>query len=102
MLRDEVSDVVLFLLPLFIIVFYPLTMSKTSPVSVFLAATSLLLASASTGVVAQAQSAGGLQEWSTDQAVDEKSIPDADAKALKKKAKAEDVCVPIGEGENCW
>jgi hypothetical protein len=50
----------------------------------------------------QAQSAGGLQEWSTDQAVDEKSIPDADAKALKKKAKAEDICVPIGEGENCW
>ena len=77
-------------------------MPKPSPVSVFLAATSLLMATASTGVVANAQSAGGLQEWSTDQAVDEKSIPDADAKALKKKAMAEDVCVPIGEGENCW
>ena len=46
-------------------------MAKASPVSVFLAASSLLLASASTGVVAQAQSSGGLQEWSTDQAVDE-------------------------------
>ncbi len=102
MLRDVVSDVVLSLLSVFIIGFYSLNMAKTSPVSVFLAATSLLLASASTGVVAQAQSAGGLQEWSTDQAVDEKSIPDADAKALKKKAMAEDVCVPIGEGENCW
>ena len=77
-------------------------MPKPSPVSVFLAASSLLIASATSGVVVQAQSAGGLQEWSTDQAVDEESIPDADAKALKKKAMAEDVCVPIGEGENCW
>ena len=77
-------------------------MPKSSPVSVFLAATSLLVASATSGVAVPAQSAGGLQEWSTDQAVDEKSIPDSDAKALKKKAMAEDVCVPIGEGENCW
>ena len=102
MLHHEVSDVVLSLLSLFIIDFYSLNMAKASPVSVFLAASSLLLASASTGVVAQAQSSGGLQEWSTDQAVDEESIPDADAKALKKKAKEEDICVPIGEGENCW
>ena len=77
-------------------------MPKTSPVSLFLAATSLLVASATSGISVQAQSAGGLQEWSTDQAVDENSIPDSDAKALKKKALAEDVCVPIGEGENCW
>ena len=69
------SDVVLSLLSLFIIDFYSLNMAKASPVSVFLAASSLLLASASTGVVAQAQSSGGLQEWSTDQAVDEESIP---------------------------
>ena len=96
------SDVVLSRLSLFIIDFYSLNMAKTSPVSVFLAATSLLLASASTGVVAHAQSAGGLKEWSTDQAVDAKSIPDSDAKALQKKAEAEDICVPIGEGENCW
>ena len=96
------SDVVFFLPSLFIIVFYLLNMPKTSPVSVFLAATSLLVASATSGVAVHAQSAGGLQEWSTDQAVDENSIPDSDAKALKKKALAEDVCVPIGEGENCW
>ena len=96
------SDVVFFLPSFFIIVFYMLNMPKTSPVSVFLAATSLLVASATSGVAVQAQSAGGLQEWSTDQAVDEKSIPNSDAKASKKKAIAEDVCVPIGEGENCW
>ncbi len=96
------SYFVFLLLALFVRDFYQVNMAKTSPVSVFLAATSLLMASASSGVVAQAQSAGGLQEWSTDQAVDANSIPDSDAKALKKKAIAEDVCVPIGEGENCW
>ena len=67
----------------------------------FLAATTLLV---STGVheAVHAQVAGGLKEWSTDQAVDEESTLDADAKKLIKKAEQEDVCVPIGEGENCW
>ena len=76
-------------------------MSKPSPISVFVAATSLLVASA--GVPAlQAQDAGGLKEWNTDQGIDEESVLDADAAALKKKAEQEDICVPIGEGENCW
>ena len=96
------SDVVCFILSFFIIVICLTNMVKKSPVSVFLAATSLLVVSASSCVVAQAESAGGLTEWSTDQAVDEKSIPDADANALNKKAAEEDICVPIGEGENCW
>ena len=34
--------------------------------------------------------------------VDEESVLDSDAAALKKKAEQEDICVPIGEGENCW
>ena len=76
-------------------------MPKPSAISVFVAATSLLVASA--GVPAlQAQDAGGLKEWNTDQDLDEESILDADAAALKKKAEQEDICVPIGEGENCW
>ena len=76
-------------------------MAKVSPVSMFLAATTLLV---STGVhdAVHAQAAGGLKEWSTDQGVEEKSKPDADAAALLKQAEQEDVCVPIGEGENCW
>ena len=49
-----------------------------------------------------AQDAGGLKEWTTDQDVDEESVLDSDAAALKKKAEQEDICVPIGEGENCW
>jgi len=75
-------------------------MAKPSAVSVFLAASSLLLASADLPVV-QAQS-GGLKEWSTDQAVEDDSVMDQDAEALRKNAQQEDVCVPIGEGENCW
>ena len=76
-------------------------MPKPSAISVFVAATSLLVASA--GVPAlQANDAGGLKEWNTDQDLNEESVLDADAAALKKKAEQEDVCVPIGEGENCW
>ena len=75
-------------------------MAKPSAVSVFLAASSLLLASADLPVV-QAQS-GGLKEWSTDQAVEDDSVMDQDAEALRKNPRQGDVCVPIGEGENCW
>ena len=76
-------------------------MPKPSAISLFVAATSLLVASA--GVPAlQANDAGGLKEWNTDQDLNEESVLDADAAALKKKAEQEDICVPIGEGENCW
>ena len=77
------------------------SMAKVSPVSMFLAASALLVSSGIPEAV-QAQAAGGLKEWSTDQGVEEKSRPDADAAALMKQAEEEDVCVPIGEGENCW
>ena len=76
-------------------------MSKPSAISVFVAATSLVVASAAVPAI-QAQDVGGLKEWTTDQGVDEESVLDADAAALKKKAEQEDICVPIGEGENCW
>ena len=76
-------------------------MPKPSAISLFVAATSLLVASAGVPAV-QAQDAGGLKEWNTDQGLDEESVLDADASALKKKAEQEDICVPIGEGENCW
>ena len=76
-------------------------MPKPSAISVFVAATSLLVASAGAPAL-HAQDAGGLKEWNTDQGVDEESVLDADAAALKKKAEQEDICVPIGEGENCW
>ena len=74
-------------------------MPKPSAISVFVAATSLLVASAPS---VHAQSDGGLKEWNTDQDVNEESVLDSDAAALKIKAEQEDICVPIGEGENCW
>ena len=74
--------------------------ASNSPVSIFLAATSALLAT--TALPAVSQESGGLKEWTTDQAVDAKSVLDSDAKELMKKAEQEDICVPIGEGENCW
>jgi len=45
---------------------------------------------------------GGLQEWNTDQNIDAEAKKDEDAKKAAEKAAQEDVCVPIGEGENCW
>ena len=55
-------------------------MPKPSAISVFVAATSLLVASAPS---VHAQSAGGLKEWNTDQDVNEESVLDSDAAALK-------------------
>ena len=74
-------------------------MPKPSAISIFVAATSVLVASAP---ALRAQDVGGLKEWNTDQDVNEESVMDSDAAALKKKAEQEDICVPIGEGENCW
>jgi len=71
-----------------------------SPASVFVAATSLLLAASPLPATAQEQ--GGWKEWTTDQTLDAESVLDADARTLIKKARQEEICVPIGEGENCW
>ena len=40
--------------------------------------------------------------WGTDQDIDAEAKKDADARKAAEKAAQEDVCVPIGEGENCW
>ena len=76
-------------------------MTKASPVSIFAAATTLLMASSNIPP-GLAQADGGLKEWTTDQAIYAKSTMDDDAAAFIKQAEAENVCVPIGEGENCW
>jgi len=97
-------------------------MAKKSPVAIFLAASTLLAANAlhpdlSYAGEGEAGSAhihhagegeggegemGGLQEWSSDQDIDPESKPDAAAKKAAEKAKEADICIPIGEGENCW
>ena len=77
---------------------------KRSTLSIFLAGAAAL----SSQVAAPAALAetnpmgGGLQEWDTTQPLDAEAEKDADAKKAAEKAAEEDVCVPIGEGENCW
>ncbi len=77
-------------------------MSKRSPIGIFLAASTLLATSTLNANVSQAEEMGGLKEWTTDQDIDAESKLDKEAKAAKKKAKEQDICIPIGEGENCW
>ena len=45
---------------------------------------------------------GGLKEWTTDQETDEDGKLDEAAQKAADKAKKADICIPIGEGENCW
>jgi len=45
---------------------------------------------------------GGLKEWTTDQEADEDGKLDEAAQKAADKAKKSNVCIPIGEGENCW
>ena len=80
-------------------------MKKTTALSIFLASAAAL--SGQLAIVEPAQAdqdmiGGGMQEWSTDQDLDAEAKKDADAKAAAKKAKEQDICIPIGEGENCW
>ena len=77
-------------------------MGKKSPVAVFLAASAILASNSLQGAIVKAEEIGGIKEWTTDQAIDEESTPDEATKKATKKAKAKNICIPIGEGENCW
>ena len=80
-------------------------MVKKSPVAIFMAATAIIAGNAlqPAGFAGgKGRDLGGLKEWTTDQDVKEESVLDDAAKAAAKKAKEEDICIPIGEGENCW
>ena len=81
-------------------------MPKKSPVGIFLAATAAL---ATTTIIPSHSMAGekhgdmgGTKEWTTDQEVNEDGKLDEAAQKAADKAKKADVCIPIGEGENCW
>ena len=75
---------------------------KRSTLSVFLAGAAALSTAAATPAALADSPTGGMQEWSTDQDIDAEAKKDADAKKAAEKAAQEDLCVPIGEGENCW
>ncbi len=79
-------------------------MNKKNSISLFIAATSALtLATAgTTDLKAEKSDLGGLKEWNTDMALDADFILDEEAQKLADEAAKASVCVPIGEGENCW
>ena len=81
-------------------------MAKKTTVGIFMAAAAALAASSisPTPSIAgdQSNDLGGLKEWTTDQDIDEEPTLDEAAKKAEEKAKKANVCIPIGEGENCW
>ena len=75
---------------------------KRSTLTVFLAGAAALSSAVAVPAALADIPTGGMQEWSTDQDIDAEATLDADAKKAAEKAAQEDLCVPIGEGENCW
>ena len=79
-------------------------MNKNSSISLFLAATSALAITTSETnfVKAGENNLGGLKEWNTDMPLESDFILDEEAQKLADEAAKSSVCIPIGEGENCW
>ena len=79
-------------------------MPKKSSIAIFLAATSALAITTSETNTLNAgeNDLGGLKEWNTDMSIDADFILDKDAQKLADEAAKSSVCIPIGEGENCW
>ena len=79
-------------------------MSNKSSIAIFLAATTVLAitTSHSQSLKAGENDLGGLKEWNTDMAVDADFLLDEDAQKIADEAAASSMCIPIGEGENCW
>ena len=79
-------------------------MPKKSSIGIFLAATSALAISSAENqnLKATENDLGGLKEWNTDMPIEADFKLDAKAQELADEAAESSVCIPIGEGENCW
>ena len=79
-------------------------MPKRNSIALFIAATSLLSITTadSSTVKAGENDLGGLKEWNTDMSIDADFILDKNAQKLADEAAKSSMCIPIGEGENCW
>ena len=79
-------------------------MKKRNSIAIFLAATSALAITTSEDFSLKAgeNDLGGLKEWNTDMSIDADFILDKDAQKLADEAAKSSMCIPIGEGENCW
>ena len=79
-------------------------MPKRSSIAIFLAATSALAISSTENqnLKASENDLGGLKEWNTDMPINADFKLDKRAQELADEAAESSVCIPIGEGENCW
>ncbi len=79
-------------------------MQKKSSIALFIAATSALAITyaENSNLKAAENDLGGLKEWNTDMPLDADFKLDARAQELADEAEEASVCIPIGEGENCW
>ena len=70
----------------------------------FIAATSALSIAVTEDISVKAgeNDMGGLKEWNTDMPIDADFVLDAEAQKLADEAAKSSMCIPIGEGENCW
>ena len=77
---------------------------KKSSIAIFLAATSALAITTSetNNLNAGENDLGGLKEWKTDMPLDADFVLDEDAQKIADEASKSSMCIPIGEGENCW
>ena len=79
-------------------------MPKKSSIAIFLAATSALaITTSETNTLnAEENDLGGLKEWNTDMPLEADFVLDSDAQKIADEAAKSSMCIPIGEGENCW
>ena len=79
-------------------------MNNKNSIAIFVAATSALaiVASDDLSLKAAENDLGGLKEWNTDMPLEADFILDDKAQKLADEAENSNICIPIGEGENCW
>ena len=79
-------------------------MQKKSSIALFIAATSAIAISSGQDISLKAgeNDLGGLKEWNTDMSINADFILDEDAQKIADEAAKSSMCIPIGEGENCW
>ena len=79
-------------------------MPKKSSIAIFIAATSSLAITTAEDLSLKAEeyNLGGTKEWNTDMPLEADFILDDEAQRMADEAAASSMCVPIGEGENCW
>ena len=79
-------------------------MPKNSSIAILFAATSALAITTSETNTLNAgeNDLGGLKEWNTDMPLEADFVLDEDAQKIADEAAKSSMCIPIGEGENCW